>query len=666
MTKRLRTKTVVTIKEENDTKKTKVNGRDQKAIMKKWWKEHRAANKKVLTEKIDLEHKCIQATQETVRAELMLQEKNVELDKLRLENEQLKMQIAQQQDTNEQVMQELVASKALVLDATNGMPFLQKDNNKLSMLEKIGAAILFFVNIIMFRTKNETRVKALKEVIFDKKIYGEVATEKVMKEMTRSYARKNIFLPWRVLRSIDLAINGGINYTGIEALRRVEDLQKHERGILPCRTSIQNCAAELHEVGQNTIPFEKVNCPLGEMYQFHYEKFIRHILKTFKLDIIAQRESIELCITLDGAELTKDLCHLSFGVKMTDPRAIDPRDGTPLAFSQEGVAGNIFKVQSRNYCFVMKTLLGKDSKEAYRYFADIFKFFENIRKDGLPANQFGPRIVPIAVWSPQDLSSIWKSLNTGCGARKTGRKHWCHLCACTGDTIARFSVGDNRCARCIDKGSEKCYHWVVGTEDSIQQFQQELTHQLAHYEQLTGINLAQVKTQSEMIYNPAEIGRYNNKYHIDFDPNSEHNDEMDILFFGSLLNKELRLRGLPLSGNMIDRQERLRQHLMIEERLDRIKEAIQRTEEGKEAALILIKQTIPCIMHIENRVGEKLITFLLVLGAMAFLSGRTGTSLENYVARIQKVVQTKILGTNTRPKQWRFPLTENGKEVSNP
>ena len=74
----------------------------------------------------------------------------------------------------------------------------------------------------------------------------------------------------------------------------------------------------------------------------------------------------------------------------------------------------------------------------------------------------------------------------------------------------------------------------------------------------------------EMIYNPAEIGRYNNKYHIDFDPNSEHNDEMDILFFGSLLNKELRLRGLPLSGNMIDRQERLRQHLMIEERLDRI------------------------------------------------------------------------------------------------
>jgi hypothetical protein len=118
-------------------------------------------------------------------------------------------------------------------------------------------------------------------------------------------------------------------------------------------------------------PFEKVDCQLGEMYQFHYELFIRHLLKTFKLNDLAQRESIELCITLDGAELTKDLCHLSFGVKITDPRAIDPRDGTPLAYSQEGISGNIFKVQSRNYCFIMKTLLGKDSKAAYREFADI-------------------------------------------------------------------------------------------------------------------------------------------------------------------------------------------------------------------------------------------------------------------------------------------------------
>jgi hypothetical protein len=35
----------------------------------------------------------------------------------------------------------------------------------------------------------------------------------------------------------------------------------------------------------------------------------------------------------------------------------------------------------------------------------------------------------------------------------------------------------------------------------------------------------------------------------------------------------------------------------------------------KETAMILILQAIPCIMHLENRVGEKLITVLLAMGA---------------------------------------------------
>jgi hypothetical protein len=48
------------------------------------------------------------------------------------------------------------------------------------------------------------------------------------------------------------------------------------------------------------------------------------------------------------------------------------------------------------------------------------------------------------LWSPQDLSSVWKSLNTGGGARKNGNKHFCHLCLCNGNSIAKFSGDDNR------------------------------------------------------------------------------------------------------------------------------------------------------------------------------------------------------------------------------
>jgi hypothetical protein len=64
--------------------------------------------------------------------------------------------------------------------------------------------------------------------------------------------------------------------------------------------------------------------------------------------------------------------------------------------------------------------------------------------EGLPCNENGPRIMPIIVWSPQVLSSIWKSLNNVFGAKKLGDKHWCHLCACTGNKIASKKAEENR------------------------------------------------------------------------------------------------------------------------------------------------------------------------------------------------------------------------------
>ncbi len=163
---------------------------------------------------------------------------------------------------------------------------------------------------------------------------------------------------------------------------------------------------------------KKKESALGECFAYDYEKFVRYLLKTFCLHEIAQRETVELCITLDGAELCDGLQHLTARVKITDFRAIDPKDGTPLC--SEGVLGRIFRVQSRNYCFAMKSLLGKDCKAAYKEFSDFFLFFERLKKYGLPESELGPKIMPMDIWSPQDLSSMWKSLNTGSGAKKMG------------------------------------------------------------------------------------------------------------------------------------------------------------------------------------------------------------------------------------------------------
>lgn len=282
----------------------------------------------------------------------------------------------------------------------------------------IGMVLVSALSVIMKNTQPLTRLRTVCDCIFGTALFGIEATRVALSEVYKKYIYDNqhsTFSSWRVLRAIDLSPVGGLNYNGIETLRKVEGLNKHQRGVLPSRSSIQKASYELYSIGQETIPFEKKDSPLGEVYQYEFEKFIRFMLKTFGLHDIAQTDSVELCITLDGAELCDGLCHLTAGIKLTDGSAVDPRDGTPLSCLDE-TTGRLFSTQSRNYCFAMKSLLGKDSKTAYKEFSDFFSFFDKLQKEGLAASDLGPRILPVTVWSPQDLSSVWKCLGTGSGA----------------------------------------------------------------------------------------------------------------------------------------------------------------------------------------------------------------------------------------------------------
>ena len=85
-------------------------------------------------------------------------------------------------------------------------------------------------------------------------------------------------------------------------------------------------------------------------------------------------------------------------------------------------------------------------------------------------------------------------------------------------------------------------------------------------------------------------------------------------------------------------------------------------EEGKAAALILISQVIPCIMHLENRVGEKLITVLLSLEAQLYQKRNT-SGLQLWAKSMQDLTNTRILGTLFHPKQWRMPLGDKNDTV---
>jgi hypothetical protein len=74
---------------------------------------------------------------------------------------------------------------------------------------------------------------------------------------------------------------------------------------------VQRWAYELNNLGQQVVPFEKVESKLGD------------------------------------TPLTKDLHHVTFGIKVTDSRANDPRDGSPLSYCKDGIFGIGLELKAR-------------------------------------------------------------------------------------------------------------------------------------------------------------------------------------------------------------------------------------------------------------------------------------------------------------------------------
>jgi hypothetical protein len=132
--------------------------------------------------------------------------------------------------------------------------------DKNSIIMAVGGAIVGLLSVIMKKTQAVTRLRTVCEALFRSSIFGVEATKVVLAELYKKYVfceHQSLFAAWKVLRAIDTLAVGGLNHNGIETLQTVEKLKKYERGVLPSRSSVQRCAYELNEVGQQLIPFEK-------------------------------------------------------------------------------------------------------------------------------------------------------------------------------------------------------------------------------------------------------------------------------------------------------------------------------------------------------------------------------------------------------------------------
>jgi hypothetical protein len=220
--------------------------------MKKWWDDHHRKIENNLKEKEKAEE--LLASERLLAQQLM--EENEKVRSMVANNVTLSQTCDDLQERNTSLTKELLAAKDMP-------PMLKKERDRPSMLKILGEAVLFMFNVVMHRPQVIKQLHALVEVVFDKELFGSFAKQKVLKEISLKCAQRNVFLPWKVIRRIDLAINGGINFNGNEALRKVEDLSAYQRGFLPSQQSVQLCSARLHDLGQELIPFERVNSQLG-------------------------------------------------------------------------------------------------------------------------------------------------------------------------------------------------------------------------------------------------------------------------------------------------------------------------------------------------------------------------------------------------------------------
>jgi hypothetical protein len=139
--------------------------------------------------------------------------------------------------------------------------------------------------------------------------------------------------------------------------------------------------------------------------------------------------------------------------------------------------------------------------------------------------------------------------------------------------------------------------------------------------------------------------------------------------YSQLLNYELKLRNLSVLGTFTERRERLRNELQSEKKLRELLVRLNHSKRDANALFLLI-QTLPCILHMENRMGIKIITMLFVKGLSSAMKKELygdvpseASRIDKYFETIQSIVNKNILGSELSPAHWKCPTAAKGKEI---
>ena len=135
------------------------------------------------------------------------------------------------------------------------------------------------------------------------------------------------------------------------------------------------------------------------------------------------------------------------------------------------------------------------------------------------------------------------------------------------------------------------------------------------------------------------------------------------------LGHDLALRNLPVIGSTRVMQDLLKETLTKEYKLHKILDELRHGTINQATALYLVINALPCILHLENRVGLKILSRLLRIGMDHAKSNTVDDvasetdRIKQFITQVEEKMNSSVLGSEDRPIIWKCPYDADKKQV---
>jgi hypothetical protein len=176
-------------------------------------------------------------------------------------------------------------------------------------------AIFGFFAVALSGRWLSTKVVAIIDVAFNLVNLKNVAAKNVasshLRRCVSSHMRSVRYIPWKMLRSIDLASGAGLNYSALDHIRKVEDPFEREQCAMPSATTVKRRAKELEDASEYHFHMEMKDTAYGPVYYFNHEELTRFLFDQYDVTRFLLPGStgpkLRVGFTLDAMTLSSNL-----------------------------------------------------------------------------------------------------------------------------------------------------------------------------------------------------------------------------------------------------------------------------------------------------------------------------------------------------------------------